>query len=1031
MDTSLEFTDYVSYWLQLFPEINKPDELDSILQCVSQTSLKDLQLEISEGVKGGQYNGSRDLVEQILNCSRMPLMVSISDRVKSKLPYYYFMEPIINLALSRYYTKITDSAILAGTEAFWENTITQLALILFRLTERTMILEINVAREEGLLVGPTAKERFEYFTTVLLRDSIYLRRLYEEYQVLVELLHEKASSYLDFIREVLDNTQAELTAIAEEVNPGVLAKVVGITLGMGDTHRGGKTVSILTFEKGCKIVYKPRHTELEESFQKLLQWQADNSLLLGNRFVKIHCGNGCGWIEYLKYKECKNPAEVERFYIRVGQLLCLLYSLNAKDFHHENILAMGEFPVLLDLESLFHSNQGMTWDKDNNALVRANGILGRSVYSTGLLPQKITNPSDLYSDRSIDVSGLGGGVAQTSPFQALHVVDDNTDSIRLVSKHGSILPKDNSPKIEGEIQDSTEYTESIKKGFTAMYLFLLEKKDEYIEVMERLFSGSQNRFILRPTFRYAQLLATSYHPDFLRDSIHRRVLLHRIGIGGAGDGSQILTCEFEDLMNGEVPLFNIGIDSLTLLDSRGRGIPGVIERTPMEEVREKVEHLSREDLEFQLSIIDTAFAAKDSNSKRDTTNISFDFALQVSKLKPQKWLALAIELGDYIIQKGIYGQTNGETDVTWLSTILEGRDELTWSLAPVGTDLYNGNSGIALFLGYLGALSGKPRFTQAAFQAINPLLRKIGTLVPEHPYTIGAFNGISGYFYVLAKLAGLTGNKKLEDFVKSNLRIWRNLIEGDRIFDVIGGSAGSLAVLYSLEEQPFLAGKNLKDMMDACYRHIAANPREFSLGISWGLSPEHVPYSGFAHGNAGIAAYLARYYARTGNSSVNDLISRTLELERGLYTEEHKNWFPSMVKDRISSGWCHGAPGILLSKVILLKAGYEDEYLEEEIDISLGTTLASLGFNTSLCHGDLGNLAILKYAAKALGRWDLENAATGTFQKLFDSVLKERWQDGLFRGTESLGLMVGLAGVGFAILKQFAPEFVPEILVLD
>ena len=40
---------------------------------------------------------------------------------------------------------------------------------------------------------------------------------------------------------------------------------------------------------------------------------------------------------------------MKRFYERQGGYLALLYMLQATDFHHENLIAAGEHPVLLDL----------------------------------------------------------------------------------------------------------------------------------------------------------------------------------------------------------------------------------------------------------------------------------------------------------------------------------------------------------------------------------------------------------------------------------------------------------------------------------------------------------------------------------------------------------------------------------------------------------------------------------------------------------------------------------------------------------
>ena len=39
------------------------------------------------------------------------------------------------------------------------------------------------------------------------------------------------------------------------------------------------------------------------------------------------------------------------FYIRFGEILALSYILNATDLHMENLIAYGEYPVIIDLET--------------------------------------------------------------------------------------------------------------------------------------------------------------------------------------------------------------------------------------------------------------------------------------------------------------------------------------------------------------------------------------------------------------------------------------------------------------------------------------------------------------------------------------------------------------------------------------------------------------------------------------------------------------------------------------------------------
>ncbi|RCK13064.1 DUF4135 domain-containing protein [Bacillus licheniformis] len=58
--------------------------------------------------------------------------------------------------------------------------------------------------------------------------------------------------------------------------------------------------------------------------------------------------------EFIPHETCHTKKELEGYYTRLGKLLAVLYSIDAVDFHHENIIASGEHPVLIDLESIFH-----------------------------------------------------------------------------------------------------------------------------------------------------------------------------------------------------------------------------------------------------------------------------------------------------------------------------------------------------------------------------------------------------------------------------------------------------------------------------------------------------------------------------------------------------------------------------------------------------------------------------------------------------------------------------------------------------
>ena len=99
--------------------------------------------------------------------------------------------------------------------------------------------------------------------------------------------------------------------------------------------------------------------------------------------------------------------------------------------------------------------------------------------------------------------------------------------------------------------------------------------------------------------------------------------------------------------------------------------------------------------------------------------------------------------------------------------------------------------------------------------------------------------------------------------------------------------------------------------------------------------------------------------------------------------------------------------------------------------MALKTTLAE-GFdqNHSLCHGDLGNLELLLQASLILvdPRWQTEVDRLAAM--ILECIERHGWRCGLPLGVESPGLMTGLAGIGYGLLRLAEPARVPSVLVL-
>jgi lantibiotic modifying enzyme len=109
----------------------------------------------------------------------------------------------------------------------------------------------------------------------------------------------------------------------------------------------------------------------------------------------------------------------------------------------------------------------------------------------------------------------------------------------------------------------------------------------------------------------------------------------------------------------------------------------------------------------------------------------------------------------------------------------------------------------------------------------------------------------------------------------------------------------------------------------------------------------------------------------------------------------------------------------------------DDPKLRDEIHVALQTTLAS-GFGQShcLCHGDMGNLDLLLEASRALNDRGWRAQVDRLAAMILDSIERDGWRCGGPQAVELPGLMLGLAGIGYELLRLAEPELVPSVLVL-
>jgi type 2 lantibiotic biosynthesis protein LanM len=902
---------------------------------------------------------------------------------------------------------------------------------LLQIVMRTMILELNVARVQGLLQGDTAEERFRSFIDRI-AQPIHCTALLQEYPVLGRLVVESLDCWVtvsvEFVQHLCEDWLTIQQTFDPPEDPGPLVQITGI---MGDTHRGGRSVMIAAFRSGFRIVYKPKSLAIDRHFQQLLAWLNARGAQPPLRTLTVLDRASYGWVEYVTAASCTTPEAVQRFYERQGSYLALFYVLAATDFHQENIIAAGEHPCPVDLEALFHPrlhDDGPT--PLDSAMYQA---LEQSVLRIGLLPQRIWAGE---RSEGIDISGLGGEPGQRWPGEVLRLAQSGTDTMHMTRQTVEVQESHNRPKLYDQAVDLVAYQASLLTGFTAMYRLLSIHRDALLADDSPLALCAQDevRVIVRPTRTYGTVLRETTHPDVLRDALDRDRLLDRLWaeVPYRPYLQHVLRAECQALRAGDIPIFTTTPTSHDFWADDGNKISDIFAATGMELVRQRLEHLSEDDLAKQLWFIRASLATVPKTAHH-VARVTPPVAVPPSAVTRAEILSQAIAIADRLDMMALRDAQH----VSWLGITLA-RDAEYWSLTPLGADLYDGLPGIALFLAYLGELTHVERYRQLAQTTCSTLQRSL-TQYPATLTTIGGYSGWGGVIYALTHLAVLWGQPALLVEAEQMVERIADLIDRDDLLDVIAGSAGCIGSLLNLYQ--WRPAERTLAVAVQCGDRLLTTAQPMATGIGWQSARMPQPLTGFSHGAAGMAWALLRLATVTGLGRFDTAAREAMAYERHLFVAAQGNWpdlressaaipTPTAAGQTFMAAWCHGAPGIGLGRLTSLPC-LEDREMRQDIAVALETTRAhGFGFNHSLCHGALGNLDLLIEAHVRLGKADLQPHINDIAAMIVADIRQNGWRCGNPLGVESPGLMTGLAGMGYELLRVAEPTRVPSVLAL-
>jgi type 2 lantibiotic biosynthesis protein LanM len=866
------------------------------------------------------------------------------------------------------------------------------------------------------------------------------RQLFEQKPVLLRLIAVLTRQWIDATSEFIDRLAADLPEIRRElIKAHGNAKVVEIRSGVSDPHNGGRCVNIVAFGDSTRVVYKPKDLRLDVAWRELVERFNGAGAPVALKAARALSRDGYGWTEFIEHIGCAETRDCDTFFRRAGAWLALLHCLVATDIHQENMIAVGDHPVPIDLETILQpsAEEHKIGEPDAEAFDAAMDIIANSVMTVGLLPAY---------GRSVDnnVFAMGGMTAEWGARTVIKWMHVNTDAMRptKVEEPGAGTP--NLPHVNGRYAKLGDHLDSFVAGFADYADFLMRQvREANAQALLRDFAGLTVRKVVRPTRFYYMLL--------------RRLKDHRnMGDGGIWSAQAdfvarladwdkatdplwpLLAAERVALLALNVPYFVTASDGTAISDLGGvcadtAAVPG------LERARARLQTLDQSEIAWQIDVIRENLNQQALAKPPSDASVEAGLAPAPDKASLQMEAdKIAVELAQHAVHRGHSAAWIG---LDWLG------DSEVFQLVCLGPDLYNGATGIALFLAAHAAVSAQAASAELALAGLAHIRRNLtGRNAARFARSvgIGAATGLGSIVYGFCVVGKCLGDVGLLEDAERAVRLFSDeLIAADKQLDVMGGAAGAILALLRLHRDA--QSDDALARAIRCGEHLLAQNRiGDARHRSWiGQGFGATPLNGMSHGAAGFALALAALAAASGREQFADAAADCIAFEDQTYDATRHNWPDLRVPGQpvFPCQWCHGAPGIGLARLATarrigphpaLGAKIGGARVATDIDNAIASvTQAWPGQLDTLCCGTLGGIEFLCEAAERMGTREIGALAARRLGAVLAGAASRgdyRWNSG--KRQFNLGLFRGLAGVGYTLLRRL-DRSLPNVLIWE
>lgn len=918
-----------------------------------------------------------------------------------------------------------------------------LAFQLQNICLRTLISEMHTYKQKGLLSGKDGKEEYNYFCGQIVGSVSFGESVFTRFPVLCRCVEEKAGSLASYYAEVLAHFEEDRERLWEMCSgaPGQYGafKISKISGDFSDLHQNGKQVLKLQLEDGTELFYKPRSMENEKSYQKLLNWISMRTGTMQRSYPFLSFPDH-SWSSAVGYKSCKTEEQLKQYYIRLGEQLFLAYLLGTKDLHYENLVASGEYPMLIDLENLVniqHNRKRTTADDE------VYYQLSQSVLFMGILPFYFRS----LEWQGVDTSAVSGTGGQVYPFRIPSVMGAGTSEMYIGYKNPVSEDAQNRAMLNGEFRPPYLYEKELVHGFFMAYETVMKEKQEFSKELQKL-QKIISRFLTADTQRYSMVLSSSYHPELLLDGADRELFLYTMWKGRKLYEEPMIKSEVECLLDGDIPYFYYALDSTALCTVQGKTIEHYFSEPAIEILYRRLALLNRKDLEKQCTYIRMSLALM-LGRKEGYKNLVYP--VRTWRLRHRKRLDIKLwirRFTDRVLQYAVWNE--GHTEVSWAVMQMDPYGSPAWNMKGMDMYLYHGLAGMLLLFYQLDSAEGleeKREEIQSIFQALKGQMFRYtdegcASQANLQSKNTGAYEGESSILYVYLALYRMSKENSYLDYAVKHAEIVNRLLDEDDKYDLLYRNAGAAQVLLYMFE--LTKDDTYLCMAERAVTLLAEAAQKQDVGIGWITDRNMPPLGGMAHGNAGILMPVMQLWSLTRKCWYEKLAEEIWQYENSLYDSGMNNWTDIRGTDTASVpgeagtvAWCHGAAGILMSRVFCcsllgeIRPSHRDmgdgncmaekwqKRLLKEIKTAYQTSVQYWARDSwSLCHGICGNLWILEW----MEQQEPENCGIRN-----DDIMQEA--EGILYGDEirllpqeliNPGMMNGYGGILYFLLHRDA-----------